>query len=109
MNLLGIASVGVMLTTIGSAHAGALEPLQAQKIELGAASGVGYYTIEPEGYLVVATLADGAGTPIRVQALLASGQSIVLSVPEPFGVTPRTLEFSRQGDQVLVRQGPLMD
>jgi hypothetical protein len=89
-----------MLTTIGSAHAGALEPLQAQKIELGAASGVGYYTIEPEGFLVVATLADSAGTPIRVQALLASGQSsffpfpsLLASLPKPSSSLAKVIEF----------------
>ena len=54
------------LTTLAAAHANGLRPIEAQSINLGDMSGVAYYTVEPDGFRVVTTLAQGeAGTPIR--------------------------------------------
>jgi hypothetical protein len=67
-------------------------------------SGVAYYTVERDGFRVVATLAQGeAGTPLRVVAVLAPGQSVVLSTPEQAG----RIEISRQARTVLVRRTPI--
>lgn len=66
--------------------------------------GVAYYTVEPDGFRVVTTLAQGAtGTPVRVVAVLASGQKMVLSMPREAGVAPLAVEISRDAHTVLVR------
>jgi hypothetical protein len=91
------------LTFIGAAHAGELKPVLSQKIDLGGVSGVAYYTVERDGFHVVATLAEGrTGKPVRVHAVLVPGQSVVLSTPHGVGAAPVAVEISRQGDKVLV-------
>jgi hypothetical protein len=60
--------------SLGAAHTKALRPIEGQSINLGDVSGVAYYTVEPDGFRVVTTLAQGeAGTPIRFVAVLAPG------------------------------------
>jgi hypothetical protein len=89
----------------GSAHADGPRPTEGRSIDLGEVSGVAYYTVERDGFRVVATLAQGeAGTPVRFEAVLAPGQSVVLSTPRGTGVTPEAVEISRRDDQVLVRE-----
>jgi hypothetical protein len=91
------------LAFIGAAHAGELKPVLSQKIDLGGVSGVAYYTVERDGFHVVATLAEGStGTPVRLHAILVPGQSVVLSTPREVGVAPVAVEIRRQGDRVLV-------
>ncbi|HEY2755813.1 MAG TPA: hypothetical protein VGJ01_08720 [Pseudolabrys sp.] len=91
------------LTLIGAAHAGELKPVLSQKIDLGEVSGVAYYTVERDGFHVVATLAEGiTGMPVRVRAILAPGQSVVLSTPRKVGAAAVAVEISRHGNQVLV-------
>ena len=91
------------LAFIGAAHAGELKPSQSRQIDLGAVSGVAYYTVERDGFHVVATLAEGStGTPVRVHAILVPGQSVVLSTPRAVGAAPVAVKLSRQGDEVLV-------
>jgi hypothetical protein len=91
------------LASIGAAHAEGLRPTEGRSIDLGALSGVAYYTVERKGFRVVATLAEGqAGTPVRVEAVLAPGHSIVLSVPSAVGIPPNAVEIRRQGDEVFV-------
>jgi hypothetical protein len=81
-----------------------VRPIEARSIELGEVSGVAYYTIERDGFRVVTILAQGAaGTPVRLVAVLAPGQSVVLSVPRDVGTAPAAVEISRQADTVLVR------
>ena len=64
-------------------------------------SGVAYYTVEPDGFHVVTTLAQGeAGTPIRIVSVFAPGQRVLLSTPHQAEV----LEISRTGDGVQVRK-----
>jgi len=84
-----------------AAHADGLRPIEAKSIDLGAVSGVAYYTVERDGFHVVTTLAQGeTGAPIRVVSVLAPGQRVVLSTASQSG----GLEISRQGDSVLVRK-----
>jgi hypothetical protein len=79
--------------------------MQAKSIELGAATGVAYYTIVDDGFRVVATLAAGeAGVPIRFIATLTPGQSVVVSVPRALHETVRQLEIKRNGDIVTVSE-----
>ena len=92
------------LAFTGTAHAGDLAPFEAQSIDLGGVSGVAYYVVEPKGYRVVAILAQGeTGTPVRFEALLAPGQSVVLSTPRDEGLVGKSIEISRRNDQVLVQ------
>src|SRR5882672_2563596 len=89
------------LASPGATLADGLRPIEGKSIDLGEVSGVAYYTVEPDGFHVVTTLAQGmAGTPIRVVSVLAPGQSVAFSTPQEAS----TLEISRNGDSVLVRR-----
>ena len=101
------AAAAVTLASIGPAGAEGLEPGQSQSIDLGAVSGVAYYTVERDGFHVVATLAqtgEDAAAPVRVEAVLAPGQAVVLSSPRGAGIPPDAVEISRQADGLLVRK-----
>jgi hypothetical protein len=94
-------AAAIALATLGSAHADGLRPIEAKSIDLGAISGVAYYTVERDGFHVVTTLAQGeAGEPIRVVSVLAPGQSLVLSTANE----QSAVEISRIGDSVLVHK-----
>src|SRR5689334_15807282 len=96
-----LLAASAALALSGVAHADSARPLQAKSIDLGAVSGIAYYTVEREGFRVVTTLADRAGgKPLRVVAVLAPGQSLVLSTPDNEG----SVEISRQADTVAVRK-----
>jgi hypothetical protein len=98
-NLIFAVAFGV--ASLGAARADGLRPIQGQSVDLGEISGIAYYTVERDGFHVVATLAQGeAGTPIRVVSVLAPGQRLVLSTAHQAGA----IEISRQGDSVLVRK-----
>ena len=89
----------------GPGHAEEPRPAAGRGIDLGEVSGVAYYTVERDGFRVVATLAQGeAGTPVRFEAVLAPGQSVVLSSARGAGVAPDAVEISRRDDRVLVRE-----
>lgn len=76
----------------------------AHPIELGDIAGVAYYTVEDDGYRVVATLAEGAEAhPIRVVATLSPDEAIVLSTPAPAGEAAREVEIRRDDDALSVR------
>jgi hypothetical protein len=98
--VLALASIGP------AAHAEGLKPAQGQNIDLGAVSGVAYYTVERDGFHVVATLAQEGqdGAPVRVEAVLAPDQGVVLSTPRGPGVRPDAVEISRRADTVLIRR-----
>jgi hypothetical protein len=94
-------AAALTLASLGTAHANGLRPIEAKSIDLGEVSGVAYYTVEPDGFHVVTTLAQGeAGTPVRIVSVLAPGQRLVLSTPQQ----ANALEISRTGDSVFVRR-----
>ena len=100
-----ILAAALALTTIGAAQAESLQPRHSQSITLGTVSGVAYYTAERDGFRVVATLAQGeAGTPVRFEAVLAPGQSVVLSTPRGLGAPSDTVEIGREHNTVFVRK-----
>ena len=77
-----IIAAAFALTVAGAAQADGLRPVEGRSIDLGDVSGIAYYTVEPDGFRVVATVAQGeAGTPVRLEAVLAPNQSVVLSSP----------------------------
>ena len=88
------------LASIGSANAGGP---QAHMIDLGAVNGVAYYTEEAGRFHVVATLAQQAGAPIRVETVLAPGQSVVLSTAREGDASPTSVELSREADDLTSR------
>ena len=69
-------------------------------------SGVAYYTVEPDGFRVVATLNQEGedAKPVRVEAVLAPGQSVVLSTPRGVDEAPAAVEIGRQADSLFVRK-----
>src|SRR4051812_2725934 len=82
-----------------------LRPLAGQSIELGGFQGVLYYTIEPEGYRVVATMATRPQEPpIRFISTLESGQRLTISVPGGVGEPARHLDIAREGDLLLLTE-----
>jgi len=102
-NMLFVAAFAV--TSLGTAHADGVRPIEARSIDLGEISGIAYYTVERDGFHVVTTLAQGeAGTPIRVVSVLAPGQSVVLSTARLAGA----IEISRKGDSLFVRKANMV-
>ena len=98
-NMIFAAAFGI--ASLAPARADGLRPMEGKSIDLGGISGIAYYTVERDGFHVIATLAQGeAGTPIRVVSVLASGQRVVLSTPQQAGA----IEISRKGDSVLIRK-----
>jgi hypothetical protein len=99
-----IAATAALLLNLSTAQAAGLKPIQAQPIDLGQISGVAYYTVEPDGFHVVATLApNGAdGAPLRVQAALAPGQTVTFSVPSDVNAEPSSISIARRGDELVV-------
>jgi hypothetical protein len=98
-NILFAVAFGI--ASVAAARADGLRPIEGKSIDLGEISGIAYYTVERDGFHVVATLAQGeAGTPIRVVSVLAPGQRVVLSTPKQADA----IEISRKGDSVRVRK-----
>jgi hypothetical protein len=98
-SILFAAAFGI--ASLASARADGLRPMEGKSIDLGGISGIAYYTVERDGFHVVATLAQGeAGTPIRVVSVLAPGQRVALSTPQQAGA----IEISRNGDAVFIRK-----
>ena len=103
-----LASAILVPLAAAAAHATALAPIAAHDIWLGPVSGIVYYTDEPDGYRVVATLASGEDSrPVRFEAVLAPGQTLILSSPREAGVAPETVEIARDGDHLFVREPAL--
>ncbi len=85
------AAAAIAMASIGTAKAGGPS---AHKIDLGSVNGVAYYTEEAGRFHVVATLAQQAGQPVRVETVLAPGQSFVLSTANE-GETTVSLRTAR--------------
>jgi hypothetical protein len=100
-------AAALALLTLGPAHAEGLKPFQGQVIDLGDVSGVAYYTVEHEGFRVVATLAkkDEDAVPVRVVATLAPGQSLTLSTPHEASAPDDAVEIIRGADTLLIHEG----
>lgn len=100
-----VLAAALGLASIAPAAAEGFKPTQALAIDLGAVSGIAYYTVERDGFRIVATLAqDEDATPVRFEAVLVPGQSVTLSTPRGAGAAPEAVEISRQADVVLVRK-----
>jgi hypothetical protein len=95
------------LAMSGAATASELAPGNGRTLHLGGFDGTVYYTIEQDGYHVVATLASGAeATPIRFIATLGPGQSLTISVPQAVGEPAVDFEIVRIGKALFVGDSP---
>jgi hypothetical protein len=104
MRIAILASCAVAAVFIaGGVHAETLKPIQGRSIDLGTLAGIAYYTVEPEGYRLVATL--GSDTPVHFVATLAPGQSVTLSTPRVLGQLAAEVRFMRRGDELFVNDG----
>lgn len=103
-----LASAILVPLAATAAQATELAPIAAHDIRLGPVSGIVYYTDEADGYRVVATLASGEDSrPVRFEAVLAPGQTMILSSPREAGVAPETVEIVRDADRLVVREPAL--
>ena len=100
-----VASVAT-LAALSTAQADGVQPMQAVSIDLGNVSGVAYYTVDRDNFHVVTTLVQSdSGTPVRIVADLAPGQSVVFSAPSEAGATPAAaVEIIRHENTLRVRE-----
>ena len=105
---LGALAAGLILAG-AAAHAAELKPIQAATISLNEVKGIAYYTVEPDGFRVVATVTAGQDSaPVRLTAVLIDGQKLVFSVPGPVGSTATEMEIVRKGDTLTITDSPLI-
>ena len=106
-----IIAAAFALASLGVVQAEGLKPIEGQAVDLGNLSGVAYYTVERDGFHIVATLAQQGedGAPVRVETVLAPGQSVTFSTPRGVGAGPDAVEISRWNDHVLVHKTSLVN
>jgi hypothetical protein len=107
--LFATAALGLALS--GHAFAGDLKPVQSQAIDLGGVAGDAYYTVEKDGFHVVATFAqrDAGATPVRFQAILQPGQAVTFSTPRSVGEPPVSFSIKRHDERVVVSTTELIN
>lgn len=98
-----LAAAAVAVLIASPVQADELRPVEGRSLQLGSLSGVAYYTVQEDGYRLVATLAGRDGTPVRFESVMSPGQTIVVSVPGVAGAAAEIAEFSRDGDRLLVK------
>ncbi len=104
----GALAVGLTLAG-GAAQSAELKPIQAASLSLNQVNGVAYYTVEPDGFRVVATVATGQDTaPVRLTATLTDGQKLVFSVPGPVGLPATEMEIVRNGTTLSITEPPVL-
>jgi hypothetical protein len=88
----------------GVSAAGELPPGSGHSIHLAGIDGTVYYTVEQDGYRVVATLASSTHTlPIRLTSTLGRGQHIVISVAQSVDQPSIDFEIQRNGDALVIK------
>ena len=96
-------ALAALLAATAPANAGMLVPYEAESIDLGGLHGFAYYSEQPDGFRVVATLLEGEGGPaVRFEATLADRQRLTITLPGEPGEPARVVELSRTGDRLLV-------
>jgi hypothetical protein len=103
MNRWFATSAAALLFATGVAAASDLAPGNGYSIQLGEFDGSVYYTVEPDGYRVVATLASKVEQlPIRFVSTLERGQSMTISVPRAAGQAPVDMNIVRNGETLVM-------
>ena len=101
-----IGGLAVVCLAASPLQAGELSAMMAESIDLGRFHGVVYYTSEADGFRVVTTIEDGeAGLPVRFSVTLAEKQSATISLPGELGDAAHSLEISRSGDKLTLKEG----
>jgi hypothetical protein len=84
-------------------YAGELFALQAESVDVGSFHGIVFYTSEPDGYRVVATISDGeSGVSVRFEATLSETQKLSISVPGKLGEQSEVVEISHGGGKLVI-------
>jgi hypothetical protein len=86
-----------------------LHEIQAKSLQLGDVSGVAYYTVQGQGYRLVVTVAGQDSTPVRFESTLLPGQKVTMSMPGSARANARTIEFSRQGNHLVMTNPKTLD
>ena len=100
-----IAAAAILAATAAASplHAAEeLRPIEGKSLQLGEMSGIAFYTIQDHGYHVVAIISGPNSGPVRFEGMLLPGQKVVVSVPGTPRATAQKIEFSRQGDSLLM-------
>ena len=94
----------------GGAAAGELAPVSGHSIRLANFNGTVYYTVEKDGFRVVATLAGGeCERPVRFVSTLLPSQRLIISVPQAVGEPSIDVAIAREGDFVMIEDTPPHD
>jgi hypothetical protein len=83
-----------------------IAPEQALRFVLDGWVGVAYFTSEPAGLRLVATIATDKATewaPVRFAATLAANETATISVPRKAGEESIEVSFLRRGERLLVK------
>ena len=99
---IAFAAATALILTSASVNADAVRPIEAAHLDLGAVSGIAYYTPEPDGFHVFATLLGAGESPMRVEVVLAPGGRIVLSSAGKLGTAPRAVAIVRRQDGLFI-------
>jgi hypothetical protein len=92
-----------MVLIASGVRADSIKPIEGKRVDLGTFAGVAYYTLTPDGFRLVVTLApSGAETPVRFVATLAPGQSVTVSTPRKLGEPSVEVHFKHQGESLFV-------
>ena len=79
---------------------------QGQDFVLGDTAGIAYFTSEPGGLRLVATVKSIEGSPVRFVATLAPEQTAIVSVPGRVGEEATEVSFVRHGERIIVKTSP---
>jgi len=79
---------------------------QGQDFVLGDTAGVAYFTSEPRGLRLVATVKNDEGSPVRFVATLAPEQTATVSIPGKVGEEATEVSFVRRGERIIVKTSP---
>jgi hypothetical protein len=92
----------------GGAAAGELAPVSGHSIRLANFNGTVYYTVEKDGFRVVATLAGGESEPpVRFVSTLLPSQRLIISVPQALGEPSIDVAIAREGNFVMIEDTPV--
>lgn len=69
---------------------------------IGVVQGVGYYTVQEDGYHIILTLTKGIEKPVRFEAVLADNQSVVLTSPKEAAERSESIVVQCKGEEIVV-------
>lgn len=99
-----LVALGLAVGFATTAMAEDMTAYHGRSIDLGPVNGMAYYTIEKDGYHVVATLADADSKAVRFEAVLTPGQTVTLSSPTAKGSASEQIQISRYNDRIHVQK-----